>query len=400
MCIERIQTSQQICPCCRSDEFIKILDKRTCGMELYGLKVRCENEDCDWIGELGELHRHLSNKCQYYTERCKYECGDYYHRYALPVHEQDECPNRPLEVKIESNQRKVMEKFTALEFMYQGEVESLKVIMKKQEERHKMEKQEMYRNMEKQKEQYEVEKKELQEKHEKDRKSISHQLLLNRVEIETLQKKTETDKTELVRYVNEQDEKHETTKREFVQKLEKQTNLEIELLQRRTESDKKEIMECVHGQQVKLETHHKEFELDIQEHRDIQDMKCEANKSELLQKLQNQMEEHQKERKALKEKVAKDKREFQQYTQDIQHQIEKHNERFKREIEKYENEKKELHHKLSEEGKRQDELQQQLKAKEEEYQAQLEVLKKQESDEISKLKHELSGNSYVLTYYL
>ena len=64
-------------------------------------------------------------------------------------------------------------------------------------------------------------------------------------------------------------------------------------------------------------------------------------------------------------------------------------------LEAHKKEKKELHHKLSEEGKRQDELQQQLKANEDEYQAQLYVLKKQESDEISKLKHELSGNGYV-----
>ena len=226
MCIECTQASQQICPFCRSHEFMKILDKRTCGMELYGLKVCCENQDCDWIGELGELHRHLSNKCQYITERCQYECGDYYHRYALPVHEQDECPNRPLEVKIE-----------------------IAAIMKKQEERHKIERQEMYLNMEKQKEQYELEKKELQEKHEKGRMNINHQLLLNMVEIETLQEKTETDKAELFQHGDEQEE---TTKRELVKKVMQQTNLEKqenELLQKRTESDKKQI-ECVHEQEL------------------------------------------------------------------------------------------------------------------------------------------------------
>ena len=102
--------------------------------------------------------------------------------------------------------------------MYQGEVEALKAIMKKQEERHKMEKEEMYRNVEKQKEIYKLEKKELQEKHEKERVSINHQLLLNRVESETLQKKAETDNTELVRYVNEHEEKNESTKKELVQK--------------------------------------------------------------------------------------------------------------------------------------------------------------------------------------
>ena len=79
-------------------------------MELYSLKVCCENEDCDWTGELGELHKHLINKCQYITERCQYECGYYYHRYALPVHEQDECPNRPLEVNIEKLKQINMQK--------------------------------------------------------------------------------------------------------------------------------------------------------------------------------------------------------------------------------------------------------------------------------------------------
>ena len=92
MCIERIQTSQQTCPCCR-DKFTTILDKRTQRKELYVLKVCCENRDCVWEGELGELHRHLDNKCRYVIEKCQFRCGEYYHRYALQFHEQEECPN-------------------------------------------------------------------------------------------------------------------------------------------------------------------------------------------------------------------------------------------------------------------------------------------------------------------
>ena len=94
---------------------MKILDKRG---EILGQKVRCENRECKWKGELLDLKRHVSGECLYAPEICQYGCGKYYNRYTLPVHEQDECPNRPLHVIIESSQTNKT-KLTELQVKYQ-----------------------------------------------------------------------------------------------------------------------------------------------------------------------------------------------------------------------------------------------------------------------------------------
>ena len=106
-----------MCPCCRSDDFSKFLDKRTRG-ELFGQRVRCENCKCKWKGELLDFEKHISGECLYAPEICQYGCGKYYYRYILPVHEQDECSNRPLHVIIESSQTN-KKKLTELEVKYQ-----------------------------------------------------------------------------------------------------------------------------------------------------------------------------------------------------------------------------------------------------------------------------------------
>lgn len=117
VCIERsVDANQETCPCCR-DNFTTILDKRTQRNDLYDLQVRCCNPDCIWKVKLGELHRHLSNNCQYVIEKCQYGCDKYYHRCSLQFHEEEECPNRPLRAKIDNKPTKVSE-------IYKREVES------------------------------------------------------------------------------------------------------------------------------------------------------------------------------------------------------------------------------------------------------------------------------------
>ena len=120
-----------------------MLDKRTRG-KVLALRIRCANHDCDWKGELGDLQRHLDNRCIYIKQECHHGCGEQYYRHLLQVHEQDECTKRPLEVKIESYQRQVFEKFIALESKHKEEVEHLKEQQKKQEREfcHKFEEQE------------------------------------------------------------------------------------------------------------------------------------------------------------------------------------------------------------------------------------------------------------------
>ena len=106
-----------------------MLDKRTRG-KVLALRIRCENHDCDWKGELGDLQRHLDNRCVYVKQECHHGCGEQYYQHLLQVHEQDECTKRPLEVKIESQ---VFEKFIALESKHKEEVEHLKEQQRKQE---------------------------------------------------------------------------------------------------------------------------------------------------------------------------------------------------------------------------------------------------------------------------
>ena len=66
------------------------------------LKVRCPNKSlgCEWVGELGDLDRHLSQnsvegECQFVTVACPYSCGDDFKRYQVEGHKANDCPNRP-----------------------------------------------------------------------------------------------------------------------------------------------------------------------------------------------------------------------------------------------------------------------------------------------------------------
>ena len=140
MCIERIQANEQSCPCCRSENYINVLNKKERGKVLE-LKVRCLNsvKGCEWVGELGDQKRHFTNKCQYVEEVCRYGCGGNYPRFLLQTHEQDECPERPVEMKMAAFTKQIMEKVCSLE----KEIINLNKKLTDQEERHKMEKEEL-----------------------------------------------------------------------------------------------------------------------------------------------------------------------------------------------------------------------------------------------------------------
>ena len=56
-----------MCPCCRTVDFTRNLDKRTRGA-VVGLRVQCENRDCYWTGQLIDLRSHISGKCPYAPE--------------------------------------------------------------------------------------------------------------------------------------------------------------------------------------------------------------------------------------------------------------------------------------------------------------------------------------------
>ena len=144
MCIERIQANEQSCPCCRSDNYINVLNKKERGKVLE-LKVRCLNsvKGCEWVGELGDQERHFTNKCRYVEEVCRYGCGGNYPRFLLLTHEQDECPERPVEVKMATFTKQIMEKVCTLE----KEIINLNKKLTDQEERHKLEKNELQKRL-------------------------------------------------------------------------------------------------------------------------------------------------------------------------------------------------------------------------------------------------------------
>ena len=139
MCIERIQANEQSCPCCRSENYINVLNKKERGKVLE-LRVRCLNsvKGCEWVGELGDQERHFTNKCQYVEEVCHYGCGGNYLRILLHAHEQNECPERPVEMKMATFTKQIMEKVCTLEIIINKKLAD-------QEERHKMEKKELQR---------------------------------------------------------------------------------------------------------------------------------------------------------------------------------------------------------------------------------------------------------------
>ncbi len=99
---------------------------------VYGLKVRCTNQDCCWTGELGELERHKADACQYTIAECRYGCGVKYPRHVLGIHERDKCSNCPIEDRIEGLNQRLDEEITAIEKKYDVDISGLKKTLQEQ----------------------------------------------------------------------------------------------------------------------------------------------------------------------------------------------------------------------------------------------------------------------------
>ena len=91
----------QPCPLCKEPNLKTVPDKFF-KRKVYELKVHCPNKSlgCEWMGELGDLDRHLSQnsvegECQFVTVGCPYSCGDDLQRCQLKGHKANDCPNRP-----------------------------------------------------------------------------------------------------------------------------------------------------------------------------------------------------------------------------------------------------------------------------------------------------------------
>ena len=117
-CIGRVKASGQPCPICKQ-EFNMLLDKND-QRKVLGLRIRCpkKKEGCEWEGELRRLNDHEKDECGWALVECCYECGGRIPRCRLTEHEQDQCPQRPMDVKMENLLRKMeqrcMEEVAAL----------------------------------------------------------------------------------------------------------------------------------------------------------------------------------------------------------------------------------------------------------------------------------------------
>ena len=69
MCIEHTRANKQPCPSCNTKEYANIFNRKQHG-ELLKLRLRCTNNElgCEWVGELGDQEKHLTNECLYVEE--------------------------------------------------------------------------------------------------------------------------------------------------------------------------------------------------------------------------------------------------------------------------------------------------------------------------------------------
>ena len=327
MCIERIQANEQSCPCCRSENYINVLNKEKRGKVLE-LKVCCVNsaKGCEWVGELGDQDRHCTSRCHYVEAVCQYGCGESYPRFMLGKHEQDECPERPIDMKIATFTKQMMEKVSTLETKYEGEITALKQKLEDQEERHIMEKKELQRN-------YEEGKKEMQHEFE--------------VQTEEMKEKAEEYKEQMLQIIKKEQEKCEAKRKELANKLEKQRE-EYELEKREMKKMKKEDKE------------------DLQHQFEALQKITEKDKKEVLL----QLAVHNNCDKDMREKLIA---------------LQRSAETLKIEVEQYENKRKALEEKL--ESAKQQMQEKQMK---DQYKAEIVAFKKQQAEEISQLKKDIS----------
>ena len=103
-CVKRVQKDKKCCPTCNKADFTVFPDKRL-KRSLNEYRVYCcqQGEGCDWVGELGELDRHLNLRpppekllvgCQFSKVDCTY-CVQPFQRRYVQAHQSDDCPKRP-----------------------------------------------------------------------------------------------------------------------------------------------------------------------------------------------------------------------------------------------------------------------------------------------------------------
>ena len=121
-CIQKVLRIQNVCPTCKTPNPTSFLDKRL-KQSLSGFHVYCIHRDkegegggeggggeggeggggaCKWVGELGELERHLNKNpstenqlkgCPYAVIKCKF-CSEFFKRLHITSHQSNYCTKR------------------------------------------------------------------------------------------------------------------------------------------------------------------------------------------------------------------------------------------------------------------------------------------------------------------
>ena len=222
-----------------------MLDKRTRGRVL-GLRVRCNKDGCDWEGELGDLEKHLSKKCLYVEEVCPHGCGQSFPRHLLQTHQQDECPQRPLDVQLGSLKRQLSQKYSIYEQLQQKLMELEKKHNKdKKELQQQLLEQEKKHNEDKELQQQLMEQRQQlaqqEKKHEKDKKVLQEQLLEQEQQLLQQKKDHEKDVIALQQQLAQQEMKHDPD--ELQQLIVQQKKHESQLMEI-TSKEKVNLYEC------------------------------------------------------------------------------------------------------------------------------------------------------------
>ena len=106
-CIEKVKTDHKPCPICRHTTFNAMLDKNK-QRKVLGLRVYCtrKSKGCEWVGELRCLVNHMTETCDWAEVSCRY-CDQKVFHCRRTNHEEEECPQRPAKLKMDSLRRTV-----------------------------------------------------------------------------------------------------------------------------------------------------------------------------------------------------------------------------------------------------------------------------------------------------
>ena len=103
VCIDRVVKDGIPCPTCNAVAF-SIFPNKGLRRTLGGFRVYCSNKDegCEWVGELGDIERHLNSKpsperqlegCLFEEVACVY-CTCLFQRRYIHEHQSNKCPKR------------------------------------------------------------------------------------------------------------------------------------------------------------------------------------------------------------------------------------------------------------------------------------------------------------------